>query len=147
MFNRSSSALSSGSLKISHHFPLRAASCGCAACHVPGGAALYAAGDASLKAGGVGVTGAAYLGPTLHPLSREIQIAAAQAALPALLRFSVGLGGFSVIDPIHLNRGAGGRTGPMAKHVVLLSQHPQPQPIECQVEHRRRIEREQLTQD
>jgi hypothetical protein len=79
MFNRSSSALSSGSLNISHHFPLRAASCGCAGCQEPGGAALYAAGDASLKAGGVGAAGAAYLGPTLHALSRDIQIAAAPA--------------------------------------------------------------------
>jgi hypothetical protein len=35
----------------------------------------------------------------------------------------------------------------MAKHVVLLSQHPQPQPVECQIEDRRCIKREQLTQD
>ena len=51
-----------------------------------------------MKAGAVGGAGAAYFGPTLHPLNREMQIAAAQAAAPAVLRVSVGLISSPVID-------------------------------------------------
>ena len=79
-----------------------------------------------MKAGGAGTAGGAYLGPTLHPLSREMQIAAAQAVLLAVLRFSVGQANFAAIDfrCLHLKCGARSWFGPMAKDVVLLSLHP-----------------------
>src|ERR1700722_1926651 len=66
MFNCSSSAFSSGSLKISHQAPLRTESCGCAGRHVPGGNASYCAGAASLYPSGDGVLGTVYFGARLH---------------------------------------------------------------------------------
>src|ERR1700730_2496527 len=101
MFNSSSSAFSSGSLNISHHFPLSAASCGRAGCQVSAGAPASAAGAVSLKAGAVATVGAAYLGPTTHPPSRTTQTAAAaQEILPAVLRTCVGMGGFAFMVPV-----------------------------------------------
>ena len=135
MSSCSSSASSSGSWKISHHFPLSAASCGLRRLPRSRAASLaYAAARASLKPGGDATVGRHVLRPDVAP-SRSARTSRRRAERQSEARIAADLLG--PFAPAALPAAA----------AALAALHPQAEPVEREVDDRRRVEREQLAQD